>query len=359
MNIGIVTQPLYYNYGGILQNYALQQILISLGHNPVTLDYKLEVPRWYHYYSIAVRLIRRFQGIKIPIIPKRKNIKRDNPNIIHFLEENVSLTSPFYRHYPKSLIKKYSLNAIIVGSDQVWRPKYNGSIEDMFLKFTVGYSIKRIAYAASFGTSRWEFQDGKKTEICKKLLKRFNAISVRETSAIPLVSKLGMPAVKVLDPTMLLGMEGFESIIRPYEKKPTDKYIAAYVLDNSLPTITMIQDLGRKKGMSVIFFKENETDMGPGEWIDVIKSCECVVTDSFHGTVFSILCHKPFTTIINADRGAERFYDLLSPLHLDFALINEPNEIIEIDYERFNWEIVDNILSVERSKSYRFLKDNL
>ena len=154
MNVLILTQPLLDNYGGILQNYALQLVLEKNNCTPFTIDWQRpRLPLWIYIRSWVKTFVLRMIGKKRPFAKIKKIISRDD-FFNGFVRENINKID-IMESFADVSLRDYE--AVIVGSDQVWRPKYNYRIEDMFLKFTNDYSIKRIAYAASFGVDDWEF----------------------------------------------------------------------------------------------------------------------------------------------------------------------------------------------------------
>lgn len=353
MKIGIVTQPLHGNYGGILQNYALQEVLRSLGHDPITLDFQWGYSGLYwvmmslrRLCSIALGRTPLSSGISIPYAP----IGRNNKEINDFIDKYIKLTPPFWNRYRPSIIKKYSLDAVITGSDQVWRPRYNPRLTDMFLGF-VNNNILKIAYGASFGTSEWEYTS-RLEEKCSKLIKAFDAISVREKSGQFLTEKLGRDSIQVLDPTLLLGVEGFEKILPP---KLAKNNLGAYLLDELHNYNQCLQNIADQVGCNeILSFTENESGMGPIQWLSTIRNSRFFLTDSFHGTVFCILFHVPFLTIINSDRGADRFHSLLESLNLKNRLVESYTEISAVNSD-INWSDVDSKLEEMRKTSMEFL----
>lgn len=364
MKIGIVTQPLQGNYGGILQNYAMQQVLLRLGHEPVTLDFLPAFKGGWRLWlrTCVVSIVRRLRGEGNPIFFHR-NAKRRHRPTIDFLRKHIKISKTFSKCYPSNLVNNLGLEALVVGSDQVWRPCYNQSQADMFLRFSGEEKVKRVAYAASFGTAEWEFTDMELAEECGALLKKFDAISVRERSGIELAARLGRAdAREVIDPTLLLGRAGFDSIVTPYAGKPSGAYLGAYILDRNEAITRHLESLAAEMGLtSVLQFQAMAPGMGPGHWIDAIKSSRLFIADSFHGTVFCLLYHVPFIALCNAERGADRFHSLLSPLGLDYALVNN---ISDITPERlrslsFDWEDIDRRIESQRQSSLRFLQDAL
>lgn len=369
MRIGILTLPLHTNYGGILQAYALQTVLERMGHDVCLIEKRWKPVRltlWKTPFVYGKRILRNITGHPFPIFYEQK-INRERP----IIRQN---TDKFIDKYIKrrlvadlSDIQEKDFDAIVVGSDQIWRPKYFPDIENSFLYFTAGWSIRRVAYAASFGTDEWEYSP-EQTAHCKDLVKEFDAVSVREKSGVDLCRDyLGVKAVHVLDPTMLMRKEDY---MRLYEKANTPKSrgtLLCYILDNTSEKMALIEKIASEKHLIPFMVNaKKENSMAPLEvriqppleqWLRGFHDAEFVVTDSFHACVFSILFNKPFITIGNADRGMSRFTSLLSAFGLDDRLITEHaeyslNTII-------NWEKVNSLLDDKRNLSLKFLSDNL
>lgn len=359
MKIGIVTQPLLTNYGGILQNYALQQVLKSLGHTPVTLDFMPAYTGLKGLYKFS-RATASYMLGRLKDFQVVRNIygrKRQNKEIIAFVDRFISHTEYFWNGYSPDLIKGNDLEALIVGSDQTWRPLYNGEwLKSMFFDFAEDYDIPKIAYAASFGTAEWEYTDALAEEV-RPLLKKFTAVSVREKSGTSLAERLGFKAVSVLDPTLLLGRDGFEKILPDCESTES---LGAYILDSTENTRTVLEQISERKCCSQVnIFSEGHEGMGPLEWINAIRSSKFFITDSFHGTVFCILFHVPFLTVINSERGADRFQSLMKPLELENHLITSLEKAADNGINKIEWERVDEFLATERASSLSFLEKGL
>ena len=371
MKIGILTLPLHTNYGGILQAYALQTVLERMGHEVKVInrntDYKL--PLWKTPLVYSKRIIKNILGYKIPLFYEQKLIK-EQP----IIRQN---TDRFIQRYIHTLnvdnysdLKAEDFDAIVVGSDQVWRPKYFGKIEDAYLQFAKDWNIKRIAYAASFGTAEWEYTD-RQTAICKDLIKKFDAVSVREDSGKELCKKyFGVDAEHLLDPTMLLEKEDY---IRLFENSGTSQSpgtLMCYILDETPEKQSVINRIAREKDL--IPFRVNskvenykaplvERIQPPVEqWIRGFYDAEFVVTDSFHACVFAILFNKPFIAISNKGRGESRFQSLLKLFDLDNRIIELPPKTnkLTVDIDVF----FGNINSLKRlyiKKSISFIGENL
>ncbi len=357
MKIGIVTQPLIANYGGFLQAWALQEQLRKMGHEPITIDYLPEATPWYILLRSWVKtLVLLCIGRKRPFM-KRQSAERINM-FDKFVRKNMSLTQRVRRYKPE-LVDEYGFEAVITGSDQVWRPRYNRFLQDMFLRFVRKPGVKKIAYAASFGVDYWEYSS-RQTKTCAHLAEKLNAISVRENSGIALCKDyLGVDAIEVLDPTLLHTAEDYEKLCAEIPRA-TEAYLASYVLDLTPEKHVFIENIAREKGLSVrIFSADRDAKLSMEEWLTSYRDASYVITDSFHGTVFSIIFHKPFMAILNNRRGADRFISLLKPLGLESRLISDIfsyHKALEglIDYEK-----VELKLSEKREESLFYLIEGL
>ena len=313
MKIQILTQPLLNNYGGMLQNYALQMTLKKWGHIPCTMDwFPPLIPVYKYLFSWLKTILFRVVGKKRFFV-KRQKLRYRNSNFNNFADSFIEKTN-----CNRSIAACLSndVDAVIVGSDQVWRPKYNYSIEDMYLKCAEKRPIKRIAYAASFGVDSWEYTPTQ-TFVCRKLAKQFDAISVREESGVRLCKDyLDVDATWVLDPTLLLSKEDYLPIC---EDVPicNEKYLAVYVLDENENVTSAYEKEANKRGLIVKKFKAGfKSTLSVPEWLAMFRDASYVVTDSFHGTVFSIIFGKEFKCIFNKKRGSARFESLIKLYNL-------------------------------------------
>lgn len=369
MKIGIFTQPIHTNYGGILQAFALQTVLEQRGHKVKVI--KLSLFRPLFTFKTPFSLIKR--GIKKYIMKKECRI---------FEERYFNKSYPITGFHTLNFINKYihlvdfntitpdMFDAIVVGSDQVWRPKINRPIERSFLNFTTNWNIIRIAYAASFGTDEWEFTK-EQTKNCKELIKYFNAVSVREDSGIDLCkTKLDVEAIHVLDPTMLLEKETYIKLF--YDAPITEKKgdLLTYILDETEEKNDIIQKVSN--ATNFIPFRVNsriEDSYAPikervqppvEQWISGFYNAKFVVTDSFHGCVFSIIFNKPFIVYANIKRGNSRIESLLKIFALENRLINSIEMIDDkLINSTIDWAYVNKIKQIWREKSINFLESGL
>ena len=311
MKVGIITQPLDHNYGGILQNYALQNVLIKNNIDSITLDYLPGKQSLFRYILSCIKTCL------LSFTSRKRSFYKWNSEDVYrkkifddFVKKNIVKTK-IIRKYQSKWIGLNELDALVVGSDQVWRPKYNYRLADVYLKFSKGLFIKRIAYAASFGVDNWEYTP-RQTRVCSALAQKFDAISVREESGVKLCKEhLGVDATWVLDPTLLLKKEDYLPICKDIPIC-TEKYLAVYVLDENEQVTETYEKEAVKRGLVVKkFHADSKSTLTIPEWLAMFRDASYVVTDSFHGTVFSIIFGKEFKCLYNKSRGSARFDSLL------------------------------------------------
>lgn len=335
MKIGILSLPVFPNYGGLLQAYALQTILEKEGHNVTIIDQnptKGKKPSHLNIIlKIIVRIIKKFIFHKPVYILYEQKMKEFD--IYGYKNLSYFMNNKLHRKFYKNLldIKKDEYDAYIVGSDQVWRPKYFPYIPNAFLEFAKTFDVKRIAYAASFGCDTWELSD-KETEVCSNLIKKFDLITVREQSGIKLCKTyFDIDAKLVLDPTLLAPKEIYNNLI--LENK-VQSGLFYYIFDKSNDKLELINRIAKEKNIDpfqVDMNRINDNRIKPedrsqkdiGTWLSAIKNSGFIVTDSFHASVFSIIFKKPFISFGNKDRGATRIKSLLETLKLESNYIDD------------------------------------
>lgn len=369
MRIGILTLPLHTNYGGILQAYALQTILERMGHEVFIIEKKqlpLSLPLYKIPYSYGKRIAKNILGHKFPIFYEQK-CNRERPIIQQHTDRFIRKYIHLKQYEKFSDIKESEYDAIIVGSDQVWRPKYFsiGKIEQAYLKFTEGWNIKRIAYAASFGTDKWEYTP-KQTKICRNLIQKFDAVSVREDSGVDFCRKhFGIEAQHVLDPTMLLDKEDYIKLFEEANTPKSKGNLLCYILDETDEKNALIKHIVEEKSLipfNVKCISNNITSpicerIQPSveQWLRGFYDAEFVVTDSFHACVFSILFNKPFIVYGNMKRGISRLNSLLTLFGLNENLLIKMSDYKNFDEQSSKDTIT--ILKEYRKEAYNFLSN--
>jgi len=379
MKIAIMTQPLGRNYGGIMQAFALQKVLRDMGNEVITIDRHRSQPKQrsflYKSAKLSYRFLRKVTGKRKAAINFESHFEfffQDNQN---FIDTNVVQSE--YIDNDNDLKKHFAHNnydAVIVGSDQTWRPKYSPNIYNYYLDFLEGNkNIRRIAYASSFGVDNWEYSV-EETIKCAKFATLFDAISVREKSGINLCKTyLGVDSEFTLDPTLLLEKEDYVKLMGNRYKSSKGKGVFAYVLDNNEDKIAAASYVAEK--LQTYTYKcqakRKISDLGSSnlndykmpalqDWLASFANAEFIVTDSFHGVVFSIIFEKPFLAIVNKDRGAARFESLLKQIGGLDRLIYDPTSINKGMTKVRNIEpLKKEALYLLKKESINFLVKNL
>ena len=366
MKIGIFTQSLIANYGGVIQNFALQTILQRLGHKPYTIFYgQSNFKSWIIFwikYVIKV-IICKPQAIRRLSYTYLSDVRCEN--FYKFIKSNIKTTKPFGWNIKSTDILPCNFDAYVIGSDQTWRPAYNSasSLDAMFLDFTKDTKgIKRIAYAASFGVDNWEFSP-ELTQRYKEDIKLFDAVSVREASGVTLCKQyFDIDAIHLLDPTMLLSADDYRNVVKKSRMQCREKGgVLVYVLDMTADKQNFIEEFCKQKGLQAFFVGKEEDSVLPSieSWLNGFDAADYVITDSFHGSVFSIIFNKPFISIGNKARGLSRFNSLLSIFNLEDRLVDldESSQLPSIPNP--DWSKVNAIMKEWQEKSINFLKTYL
>ena len=375
MKLAIFTLPLHANYGGILQAYALQTTLERMGHEVVVMNHLRYSPL---LFGGVLRALANWAGRKL-LLDLKLHIEKGRAKMENMLirQHTDRFTSRYiHSRWLKDLhdFSEGEVDAFVVGSDQIWRGYYFekswvSPLPDAFLDFASGWRVKRWAYGVSFGVDTWEFPE-ELTPHLAELMQLFEGVSVREDSAIQLCRKhLGVEAQHVLDPTMLLAPEDYQRLIdnaHSDRKQASQPFLSTYILDYSQEKENLAKRVAHEKGLEILRLGAlypmeanvplEERLVPPVEdWLRGMAEAEMVVTDSFHGCVFSILFHKPFIAIGNPGRGLTRMESLLRQFHLeDHLLTHAPDYDPERTYDLGHH--VDALLDQWRQRSLRFLK---
>ena len=340
------------NYGSMITYYALHQAILKLGYSVLMVDDPLE-PLNLEYSRIHPKYITRY----LYNISKRKDL--DN---LHELNGEC--------------------HCFLVGSDQLWNIKLSKNMNQFYFLGFVNNETKKISYATSFGT--FYNETGKEKDITQKNLNRFFAISVRDELSLNISKNIFniKNAVQVCDPSFLCDSFDYIKLINE-TKINSDSFILAYVLDTSSEIGHRLERLSLDKQIKVIIILDhpplywnnkrkrlNLTGQGNvelknivdlKEWLWYFNNSKAVFTDSFHGTIFSIIFKKPFIALRNKKRGGERFISLLKPLNLLHRLFETPNCINKRYhlYDNIDYIIPLKKLNKIKNYSYNWLNNTL
>lgn len=354
-----------HNYGAMLQEYALLNLLKSKNYNVNVLNYNdKEIAKCYKYYGFGSGTLKqRIKTIIKYILFFNKNKKRYY-NFEKFENKYISLTQKYDN---VSELQDINIDIMITGSDQVWNYQITNGLSDVYTLNFGNNNIKRISYAASIGVK--EIPENLKDSYKSKISK-IDKISVREESAKrALSSLLGNRDINVvLDPTLLLRKGAWNDLIANNHKTmPKEKYIFAYVVEKNNEYYNIVNYLSELTGLKVVHFDkigiryknvlENRYTGGPDEFISLIKNAEYVIATSFHATVFSIIFNKKFWVVPHKTTGS-RVTDLLKKLDISSRAVNSLEEFKKLDFdENIDYENVNKILEKEREKSINWLID--
>lgn len=335
MKIGIITFHWGANYGAVIQAYALQKHISLLGHDVEIIDYR-------PFKTQLIQLIQNCLSRDFNKIKKGKLIKS-------FIKENLILSKKTYRT-SKSLLKcKDNYDVIFCGSDQVWNESFlfhsEGKPNPSYYLSFAGEKTKRCAYAVSFGTEKLQ---EKTKQIVSKEIAKFSNISVRENTGRAILDDLGFTTQLVSDPTLLLGADTYSKLIDNKTYKTNKAFF--YILHSNQGNAKKICDYVDKTIELCPCISEYE-------WLHKIKNSEIVITNSFHGIVFSIIFNTPFVAITVEGSGMnDRIYTLLEKAGLSDRIISEydTEKLDKIISTPVNWQDVKNNLNdfIGNSKKY-------
>lgn len=366
MKTGTITYHRAVNYGAVLQTFALQKVLDKLDVDNEVIDYRADYIEWI-YKPFCMRDRKNLRDFfKILRGAPIKNKKRNQ--FFKFIKNNIRVSQ---KAYTKETLDEANniYDLFIAGSDQVFNLDCSNYDTNYLLDF-VKEDNKKTSYAASFGFDEMPKEDVKEY---KRLLSGFNNISVREAQGVKIVEKaINKEAIEVLDPTLLISAEEWNQFVG---KTENDKkgYILIYALLPSKTLIEFANKLQELTGLEMVFVKDSLTkeghnilnknvkylkDVEPFEFVKLISNAEYVITNSFHGTAFSINFNKKFFTELLAPETKvnSRLENILDMLNLrDRQLVNlDSITLDEVDYEKVN-----KILDERRNKSVDYLKNIL
>lgn len=361
--IRIVTFQNAYNYGAVLQCYALQNTLENMGNNDVkVLNYRnINVENLYRIFykpSGSLLPLRYMKSFFKGILYLPQTMPR-NKTFSKFIAENINLTEDM----TKEEIMKFDFNedyTFVAGSDQIWNTNITHGSDDIYT-LNFGKNMKRISYAASIGNKEVEEQH---KEYFKKCLSNFDNISIREETGKNALKDITEKTVEVvLDPTLLLDAKAWTSAVKK-EKTNDEKYIFVYMANQEC--VDIANDLKNKTGYKIIYIDKknlfgkgsiNDVNADPFDFVNYIKNAEYVITTSFHATVFSIIFNKNFW-VVPPKKVGSRITDILNKLELTERSVNDIDELNKLGYDKkVNYKVANEKLEEERKKSIDWLKN--
>lgn len=371
MKISLLSFQFTTNYGAALQMYALKTYLNKQGHDVEVVDYINEyMLEENHRFPLkyAVKYLRNPKkslhfALKIAYNVSGINVRRKMFN--RFTNDEFKLSKK-YRSLDEIKYNPPISDVYIVGSDQVWNPKITGGLDDVyFLDFTP-IGKKRISYAASFGSLSNIL--GLEHEIIRKI-DNFDYVSIREFTSTEHLKKYekSIEIKTVLDPTFLLNKCDYIHLTQNMNK-PKKKYIFVYMLEENPEFIKIVDKVSDFLGFGVIYNKRkkifknhigNFTNAGPAEFINLINSAEFVVTNSFHGNVFSIILEKKFIVVPHTKNG-DRTKDLSKILGFSNRVVESVDQISnDFVNDKIDFKNINQNINEYRTSSIEFLLEAL
>lgn len=372
MKIGIVTWFHYKNYGTVLQAYALQSFLKSQGYkceliNYIPLNNKTLIQK-IKLGNFKKRILNKIESYRFKFLSEveKEELKKRNNKFEKFLNKNIDFTSKIYS-YDDLLKLNDMFDCFICGSDQIWNPNnLNGFY---FLDF-VNDKRKKISYAPSFGVKY--IQPSKEIKI-QQWINKFDKISVREEDGANILNNLTQKDVQVVvDPTLLLSSKIWKEIsINP---GITDDYILCYFLGDKKEYWEILDKLNKITNYKIVvipikfnsYLKKYEIRIstGPEEFLGLIKNARLILTDSFHGTIFSLLFEKDFYVFkrfSDSDKKSQnsRIYNILKMVNLEDRIIDKNIILNNSSISIVKYKQIKEILDEKIKKSKSFLLNAL
>ena len=362
MKISVITLQNISNYGSVLQADATQMFFKSMGHETEIVDYWREnmIDR-----NIAHDLVLhknlKFKNIwgktavtrNIAEVLLSKKIEKRAGPFRRFVRENLNVTKTRYISDKPLKESPPQADVYCVGSDQVWNSDWNGKFDESFYLSYAPSGKPKIAFSSSFGLDslpEWE------SERVKELLSDFSIVTVREASAVKMLEKLGINATLFLDPTLLVGRKTWENLVDERIGK-SQPYILVYQLNDTPEFDSIVEKAAELFGKKIVRIEYRKTEkMGEHivlpeirEWVSYFYYADNVITDSFHGTVFSMMFGKKFIDVF-PKKFSGRIESILKLTGLEERHIENAKEL-SIMEKKIEYQKVFDVLEKEAEKA--------
>jgi hypothetical protein len=367
MKIRTITTHDCYNYGSALQTYALLEYLKEQGHEAKVIDFKPDFLlsrynwKWVNKNSRfnKFKLTRWiYRGLKyVQLLMLHKRIKKFD----EFMNKEIDSTRTYYTN-EELMQNPPSADAFIVGSDQVWNSSYEqGKCPAYYLEFVK--KGKKIAYSASFSIT--SINESIKPTI-KNYLEKFDSIAVREIQGLDILNSLGIHGTWVLDPVFLITTDKWKKLMTPIKKK--EKFILIYDFEHNRILKKFALLLKEKTGAKIyaindkyplLYADKNIMGQGPKEFLSYIYNCDYFLSNSFHGTAFSIIFEKEFFVFNRLrDKVNSRMESLLTKFNLSTHLIIDESSFNVID-EKIDYSKIESLKKTYLNESKSYLNEAL
>lgn len=366
--VGIITYHSAYNFGSALQAFATQSVIEQCGYGAEIVNYRMKSQRA-HYRIIRVTGPRAFiNDLGMLSLYNQKVLRQER--FEKFFSLFLNMGEEFQN--PEDFTRHTSFSTIVSGSDQIWN-KHSNELKHVDWKFMNPYLLKdfegkRVSYASSIADMQGEELNHLKNELI-----RFESISMRESSGADKIGKLLHRRVAtVLDPTLLLTRCDWDIRLSLNDLNNAKRYVLFYSLADRcvIEKYKSILEVYETSGFDVKYITpyakvpfmekfQNCLDFGPIEFLTALKNADVVITDSYHGTLFSINFHKDFYSINGLYSSDIRKTEILQQLGLQNRISSWQSGFNDLDKEEINYARVDEILKLKREESIQYLKKAL
>lgn len=348
MNVLIITIHNIHNFGSVFQTYALYKKLTDMGHSTTVLNYN---PRYFRIHSLKTYIGQTLYAKSY--LTRKNKFSLFVSKAYKISKENYKSKRDLDKRTPKA-------DVYIAGGDQLWNPFHDCGRDDVYkLTFTNG---AKISYGTSLGKEN--FTDHEILDLSSKI-SSFRAVSVRESSSVELLASAGIEAIHVVDPVLLLEKRDYDRCIKKVDLPP---FLFVYLVTPSPLLEKTMNYISSNLGLKIVMCaglsqKGNcdylVRDAGPEEILSYIACSKFVLSASFHATLFSILYHKKFVSILPHEQTNERIVDFLSWTGLSTRIISNSDELQDDLFDDIDFSFADSAIESKRIDSIDFLTSNL
>ncbi len=369
MKASVITLHTVDNYGSVMQTYATQQILKKCGYDVEFVDYwrRDNLPQSRAERMLEGSTLQKLKPLwginnftrKATVSILKSVLEKQRSPMWRFLEEKVQLTKVRYYSFEELEANPPVADVYITGSDQVWNSIWNQGIDRSYFLDFAPAGKPRIAFSASIGREQLDTEEIPET---KRLLEKYSAISVREQSAVELLASMDIKSTLVLDPTLMLEAEEWRQLAT--KQKREKPYILIYQLNPNPQMDQYAKQLAQKKNWEIIRIGFGRSDHRKGgkcvmlpsveEFLGLFCDAACVLTDSFHATAFSLNLGTDFISVLPGRFGT-RIESITKLTRTENRILTSYDDLTVID-RSIDEKNVQNIFTVERKKSFDFLK---
>lgn len=353
MKIKTLTTYDVYNYGASLQAYALQTYLTDIGNDVEIINYQPEyLTRKYDYKWVnpeswmSRNIVTRFIYRILKYVQRQTTLGRKR-KFDEFNHKILKETKRKYLTYDDLCQNPPEAELYIVGSDQIWNVFYETGRDKAFYLDFVNNGVK-ASYAASFS---FLDIDDENLERIRKSLSTFKVVSVREYQGLDILNKMGINGTWVLDPVFLLSVDKWKKLMSDFKK--TEPYLLVYDFEGNSLLETFAKNYAKQKGLKIysitdtyprLYADRNFNSAGPKEFLSLIYNCDAFVSNSFHGTAFSIIFHKP-VFVFNRHRHKvnSRMQSLVKLFGLENCIISDYTDSEKAMKVSFDFSSIDRI----------------